>query len=50
MGDQEFVIIDMSGPNGNGVRVNGERWQRRALVDGDVVELGKVRLRFATAA
>ncbi|MGE3711141.1 MAG: FHA domain-containing protein [Hyphomicrobiaceae bacterium] len=50
MGDEEFVIIDMSGPNGNGVRVNGERWQRRALVDGDVVELGKVRLRFATAA
>ncbi len=48
--DQGFVITDVSGPNGNGVRVNGARTARAQLANGDMVELGKARLRFAAAA
>jgi hypothetical protein len=47
---QGFVIVDISGPAGNGVVVNGERCARSNLADGDMVEVGKSRLRFATAA
>lgn len=48
--DQGFVITDVSGPKGNGVRINGVRTARATLADGDVVELGRARLAFATAA
>ena len=48
--DTGFIITDVSGPDGNGVLVNGERLIKSSLSDGDVVELGKARLRFATAA
>lgn len=47
---QGFYITDVSGPDGNGVRVNGERRAIASLTDGDIVELGKARFRFATAA
>lgn len=43
--DQGLVITDISGPEGNGVKLNGERISRAGLVDGDVVELGAAKLR-----
>jgi pSer/pThr/pTyr-binding forkhead associated (FHA) protein len=42
----EFVITDLTGKEGNGVRINGERHERAHLVDGDVIELGRTRLKF----
>lgn len=42
----EFVITDLSGKEGNGVRINGERQEKAHLVDGDVIELGRTRLKF----
>ena len=47
---QGFVIVDVSGPEGNGVVVNGERCTRAELADGDTVEVGRARLRFQIAA
>jgi hypothetical protein len=44
--DAEFVITDVSGKQGNGVRINGARLERAHLVDGDVIELGRARLKF----
>jgi hypothetical protein len=44
--DDEFVITDLSGKEGNGLRVNGERLERAHLVDGDIIELGRTRLKF----
>ena len=44
--DAEFIITDLSGKEGNGVRINGERLERAHLVDGDIVELGRTRLKF----
>jgi hypothetical protein len=44
-----FVIADVSGKDGSGVRVNGQRTPRTRLADGDVIELGRARLRFETA-
>jgi len=49
-GDLGFVITDVSGPQGNGMRINGAPAWRARLEHGDVVELGKARLKFATAA
>jgi hypothetical protein len=45
-----FVITDLSGQNGNGVRVNGERTERAPLSDGDVIELGRAKLKFENAS
>jgi pSer/pThr/pTyr-binding forkhead associated (FHA) protein len=45
-----FVIIDVSGEGGNGVRINGERQARARLFDGDVIELGRTRLTFESAS
>jgi hypothetical protein len=45
-----YAITDVSGPTGNGVRVNGHRVSYASLADGDLVELGAARLRFATAS
>jgi hypothetical protein len=47
--DAAFVIADVSGRDGSGVRVNGERTARVQLADGDVIELGRARLRFENA-
>ncbi len=44
--EEEFVITDLSGKDGNGVRVNGARQSRAQLADGDVIELGRTRLKF----
>ena len=40
------VITDLSGPEGNGVIVNGACVEQAALAPGDLIELGDVRLRF----
>lgn len=45
--DAHFVITDLSGVDGNGVRINGERFARAPLTDGDRIELGEARLTFA---
>jgi pSer/pThr/pTyr-binding forkhead associated (FHA) protein len=47
--DQAFVIADVSGKDGSGLRVNGERTARARLADGDVIELGRAKLRFENA-
>jgi hypothetical protein len=47
--EEAFVIVDLSGKDGNGVRINGERQARAQLADGDVIELGRTRLRFESA-
>ena len=43
---QGHVITDLSGPEGNGVIVNGARVEQAALTPGDMIELGDVRMRF----
>jgi len=44
--DSGIVIKDVSGPNGNGVKLNGSRIDRAVLVDGDLVQVGSRTLRF----
>ena len=46
--NRRFVITDLGG--GNGVIVNKVRQQSHDLNDGDLVELGEVRLRFRANA
>jgi hypothetical protein len=43
-----FVVMDLSGRDGNGVTVNGLRKNEVRLADGDLVQLGDVALRFVT--
>lgn len=43
---QDWHITDLSGTDGNGIRVNGQRCSDACLHDGDVIELGPGRLRF----
>ena len=45
---RRFVITDLGG--GNGVIVNKVKQQSHELNDGDLVELGEVRLRFRANA
>jgi hypothetical protein len=47
--EEAFVIIDISGKDGNGVRINGARTAQAQLADGDVIELGRARMKFETA-
>jgi hypothetical protein len=47
--EEEFIITDLSGNAGNGVRINGERTEQARLADGDVIELGRARLKFENA-
>jgi hypothetical protein len=47
--EEAFVIIDVSGKEGNGVRINGARTAQAQLADGDVIELGRAKLKFETA-
>ena len=49
MPDETFVIVDLSGKDGSGVRINGERKERAQLADGDLIEIGRSRLRFENA-
>lgn len=46
-GDSGFTITDVSSPDGFGLRINGERMLRAVLSDGDMVELGRARMKFA---
>jgi hypothetical protein len=41
-----FVIVDISGENGNGILINGARQSRARLCDGDVIKLGRTCLKF----
>ncbi len=47
--EEAFVIIDLSGKDGNGVLVNGARTAQALLADGDVIELGRMKLKFESA-
>lgn len=47
--DGGFMITDVSSQDGGGVRINGERMLRAFLSDGDTVELGRTRMRVASA-
>ena len=44
--DEAFVITDLSGAAGNGVRINGERLAQAQLADGDIIEIGRTRMKF----
>lgn len=46
---EAFTIKDISGQDGSGVRVNGEPKAEARLADGDVIELGRTRLKFENA-
>lgn len=48
--DSGIVLKDVSGPGGNGVKLNGARVDQAVLADGDTVEIGKQRLRFGASA
>jgi FHA domain len=43
---QGYTITDLSGLDGNGVFVNAERVDNAELQNGDLIELGDVKLRF----
>lgn len=45
--ESEFVITDVSGADGNGVRVNGELVQRQRLRGGEMIDIGRAQLKFA---
>lgn len=47
--EEGFVITDVSGKEGNGVRINGARAAQAQLVDGDLIELGRAKLKFESA-
>lgn len=47
--DLGLTIVDVSGPDGNGVRLNGQRIARACLADGDLIELGAAQLRVSIA-
>jgi len=47
--DESFTIKDISGQEGSAVRVNGEAKAEARLADGDVIELGRTRLKFENA-
>jgi len=46
--DGEVVITDLSGAQGNGVRINGTRVDEARLKKGDVINVGEVRLKFSS--
>ncbi len=47
--EADYVITDISGKSGNGVLINGEKFQEARLFDGDVIELGAAKMRFSSA-
>jgi hypothetical protein len=44
--DEHFIISDLSGKDGNGIRINGERQTKAQLTNGDIIELGRAKLKF----
>jgi hypothetical protein len=48
--DAGFVITDLSGEHGNGVRIHGQRRAQAPLVHGDEIELGMARMPFASTS
>lgn len=42
----DYRITDLSGLDGNGITVNGQRCSDARLADGDMIELGPGKLRF----
>ena len=44
--EAEFVITDVSGGGGNGVRVDGQRVERARLRGGELIEIGRAQMRF----
>ena len=44
--DGEVIVTDLSGPEGNGVIVNGARVGESRLKSGDVIAIGEVKLSF----
>lgn len=44
--DGEVIVTDLSGPDGNGVLVNGVRVGESRLKSGDVIAIGEVKLSF----
>jgi len=48
--NREFVITDLSREGGNGVKVNSKKVEKQALREGDVIEIGTVRLTFHAAS
>ncbi|MGI9422780.1 MAG: FHA domain-containing protein [Hyphomicrobiaceae bacterium] len=44
--EAEFVLTDVSGDGGNGVRVDGERIERLRLRGGEVIDIGRIQLQF----
>jgi hypothetical protein len=44
--EAQYLIRELSGRGGNGVKVNGRRVDEVALTDGDRIEIGAVVLRF----
>ena len=47
--EEAFVITDLSGEHGNGIRINGARTAKAQLADGDLIELGRAKLKFENA-
>lgn len=47
---EQYVLTDLSGPEGNGVLVNDSRVEQAELAAGDVIELGETKLRFSRSA
>lgn len=41
-----FAITDVSGMEADGLRINGEQCLSAVLADGDLVEIGRTRMRF----
>lgn len=48
--DSGYTITDISGPDGNGLLVNGLRCLNAPLVSGDTLAVGRATMRFETAA
>lgn len=44
--DGDVIITDLSGPDGNGVLVNGTRIAESRLKPGDAIAIGEVRMKF----
>jgi pSer/pThr/pTyr-binding forkhead associated (FHA) protein len=42
--DRSFFIVDLNSTNG--VLINGEKVTQQELQDGDLIEIGEVRLNF----
>ncbi len=48
--DGRYVITDLSPDHGNGIWLNGRKVKQSTVENGDLIELGEVRVRFLDAA